>query len=323
MSIGLVFSGGGGKGAYEIGVWKALEEFGIAEHITAVSGTSVGALNAALFAQGDYKLAEEAWLNIKSSDILHFDPLKIIGFLLSLGLPVSNKLKALTYLKSGFLSRDGLLRIINTYFSAEKLDFDKVKLFASCTRIRSKLKLFENRMFDCSTIDEQTLIQVLLASSAIPVIFGVENIESEQLIDGYFTDNTPVRPVYDAGARIIFTVFLGRSGGLFDDCYVDRKDYPGATIINLVPQEDLGGLISGVLNFNDVEKKIDLGYQDAKRILTHQRAMLDNQLRIHNTLVRLNKPAINLAASSRASFLINHEEKPSEQTTLENKLKDW
>ena len=63
--IGLVLAGGGGKGAYHIGVWKALKEFGIEQSIGAVAGTSVGALNAALFAQGDYKIAESVWKNIK------------------------------------------------------------------------------------------------------------------------------------------------------------------------------------------------------------------------------------------------------------------
>ena len=36
--IGLVFAGGGGKGAYHIGVWKALREYGIDKNITAVAG---------------------------------------------------------------------------------------------------------------------------------------------------------------------------------------------------------------------------------------------------------------------------------------------
>lgn len=38
----LVFGGGGSKGAYEIGVWKALDELGL--HFDAVCGTSIGAL---------------------------------------------------------------------------------------------------------------------------------------------------------------------------------------------------------------------------------------------------------------------------------------
>ena len=46
---GIVFSGGGGKGAYAIGVWKALREFGMDQNIQAVAGTSVGSLNGALF----------------------------------------------------------------------------------------------------------------------------------------------------------------------------------------------------------------------------------------------------------------------------------
>ena len=46
---GLVLAGGGTKGAYEVGVWKALKEMNI--NITAVVGASIGALNGALFLQ--------------------------------------------------------------------------------------------------------------------------------------------------------------------------------------------------------------------------------------------------------------------------------
>ena len=41
--LGLVLAGGGGKGAYEIGVWQALRDLGLEQSVTAVSGTSVGA----------------------------------------------------------------------------------------------------------------------------------------------------------------------------------------------------------------------------------------------------------------------------------------
>ena len=49
-SIGLVLSGGGAKGAFQAGVWKAMNELGLAERVRVISGTSVGALNAAAFA---------------------------------------------------------------------------------------------------------------------------------------------------------------------------------------------------------------------------------------------------------------------------------
>ena len=72
--LGLVFSGGGGKGAYQIGVWKALEEFGLTDKVEVVAGTSVGALNALLFAQRNYELAEHVWLHIRQEDIINIDP---------------------------------------------------------------------------------------------------------------------------------------------------------------------------------------------------------------------------------------------------------
>ncbi|WP_176719975.1 patatin-like phospholipase family protein, partial [Brachyspira hampsonii] len=59
--LGLVFDGGGGKGAYQIGVWKYLKEVGLDRNIKTVSGASVGALNACLFALDDYNLAEKIW----------------------------------------------------------------------------------------------------------------------------------------------------------------------------------------------------------------------------------------------------------------------
>lgn len=66
-NVGLVLSGGGGKGAYEIGCWRALCESGV--RIGAVSGTSVGALNAALVAQGDLDEARELWSQITAKDV--------------------------------------------------------------------------------------------------------------------------------------------------------------------------------------------------------------------------------------------------------------
>lgn len=61
--LALVLSGGGAKGAYEVGVWQALHEAGLAEDVAAVSGTSIGAVNAALFSSWpDPKGAETLWL---------------------------------------------------------------------------------------------------------------------------------------------------------------------------------------------------------------------------------------------------------------------
>lgn len=61
QNIGLVLSGGGAKGAYQVGVWKAMEEYGLTNKVKAASGTSVGALNATLFANVTTTKAQQLW----------------------------------------------------------------------------------------------------------------------------------------------------------------------------------------------------------------------------------------------------------------------
>ena len=63
----VVLSGGGSKGAYQIGVWKALRKLKIKYEI--VTGTSVGALNGAMMVQKDYYKAYNLWSNISMDKI--------------------------------------------------------------------------------------------------------------------------------------------------------------------------------------------------------------------------------------------------------------
>ena len=66
-----VLSGGGSRGAYEIGVWKALKELGT--EIDMVFGTSVGAINGAMVAQGEPELAEKLWKQMQTGMIFDLD----------------------------------------------------------------------------------------------------------------------------------------------------------------------------------------------------------------------------------------------------------
>ena len=60
---GLVLAGGGTKGAYQVGVWKALKELNI--NVKGIVGASIGSLNGALFLQDDFKMVEDMYENIK------------------------------------------------------------------------------------------------------------------------------------------------------------------------------------------------------------------------------------------------------------------
>ena len=67
---GLVLAGGGTRGAYQVGVWKALIELGI--KIKGIVGTSIGALNGALFLQDDFSTLVKMYENIRIKYLLGF-----------------------------------------------------------------------------------------------------------------------------------------------------------------------------------------------------------------------------------------------------------
>ncbi|MBQ5412691.1 MAG: patatin-like phospholipase family protein, partial [Oscillospiraceae bacterium] len=77
----LALEGGGGRGAYEIGAWKALSEEGI--RFSAVSGTSVGAINGAAVASGTLDTAIRFWENLTYSQVMEVDD-SVMGKLVSL-----------------------------------------------------------------------------------------------------------------------------------------------------------------------------------------------------------------------------------------------
>ncbi len=68
MKSALVLGGGGSKGAYEIGVWKALRELDI--HFDIVTGTSIGALIGAMVVQDDFAKAYDLWDHMDASQVI-------------------------------------------------------------------------------------------------------------------------------------------------------------------------------------------------------------------------------------------------------------
>ena len=71
MKKALVFGGGGAKGSYEIGVWRALNKLHMKFDI--VCGSSIGSINGALYVLGKYNLAKRMWKTIKTTDLFDFD----------------------------------------------------------------------------------------------------------------------------------------------------------------------------------------------------------------------------------------------------------
>ncbi|WP_040214798.1 patatin-like phospholipase family protein [Clostridium polynesiense] len=263
MKIGLVLAGGGGRGAYQIGVWKALKELGIDKYIQAVSGTSIGALNGVLFAQGDFKKAEDIWLGITLEKILPIDSREIFakGVKLILGNKNINFIKKYSpkLLEQGNVSRQGLMDILNEDIDFKKVLRSNISLYAACT----ELPEIKSKYFKLNNYDGETVKRILCATSAIPSVYECEEIDARKYIDGGMSDNIPIQPIYGEGCDIIFVVHLSR------EHYIDRSRFPNARIIEIIPSSDQGGVFTGILDFSreSVRKRMIIGYEDTMNLI--------------------------------------------------------
>lgn len=285
--IGLVLCGGGGRGAYQIGVWKALRERGLDRRITAVSGTSVGALNAALFACGDLALAEKIWTSLRQQDIA--DPVETAGRVITKVLDfLGSENKTITLpdpekaARAGLFSRNGLISLIETNGVNKCVSGCGMPCFACCHN--STLGIPE--YFDMSALTPDEITEFLTASTAIPAVFPAKEIGGHSYRDGGLSDNTPIKPLYDIGIRQFIISYLGSGGA-------DLSQFPDAEFLELFPSDEilLGKpekrlLKTGTLDFDgeNAALRIELGRQETIMQLERSSGAFFQPILIQNSL---------------------------------------
>ncbi len=247
---GLVLEGGGAKGAFQIGAYKALQELGI--KINGVAGTSIGALNGALIVQGDIDRAYELWYNISPEKIFDFDK-KYFNELKNFDINKNNIKYLLDKTKQIMINRGIDIRLIRNILE-ENIDENKIRSsrmdFGIVTISLSDMKPMELFIED---IPREKLIEYLLASANLPA-FKIEKFDGKLFLDGGFYDNLPVKLLGSKGYKDIIII---RTFGLGRTRSVDKEKY-NLTYIN--PSEDLGK----VLDFDrkKARKNLKLGYYD-------------------------------------------------------------
>lgn len=306
--VGLIIAGGGGKGAYFIGVWKALREYGIENNITDISGTSVGALNAVLFAQGNYEIAESIWLNISMNDILKFDIKKIITGIASLSISKALVSSMLPILIQGYgnsiFSRQGLLKIIEDNVDLNYISSSEKTIYAATYDIVN----FQSEYFKINNEDNDNIKKILLASSALPIIFEPQEVNGKYYYDGGLRDNIPIKPLYDDDVRNFIVVHLSR------DSLIEREKFKDSNIIEIVPNESQGDLFTGTLDFSKegARKRIQQGYNDAVKMLKPIYEMGLVQAKIGKTLNKLKQ--------DNCSFEVEKTKLLNQRQTLKDEL---
>jgi NTE family protein len=262
LKFGLVLGGGGCLGAYEIGVWKAMKELKIDMYVQGVSGTSIGALNAVLFALKDYELAENTWMELKKEKMLPIDNINLFAKGIEMFLGSKNidfiKKHLPGLLGQGNVSRQGLMDIMNNLDVFKALS-PKMPIYAAC----SALPGVDAKYFKLNNYDVETVNTILCASSALPPVYGCEEIENVKYVDGGFSDNLPIRPLYEEGFNLIFAVNLDKNYKL------DRSSFPDCKIICIAPNFDDGISFSSVLDFSNesISGHLKNGYKDTMDLL--------------------------------------------------------
>ncbi|TJX67828.1 patatin-like phospholipase family protein [Soehngenia saccharolytica] len=248
---GVVLEGGGAKGAYHIGAYKAIleNEFDIG----AIVGTSVGAINGAMIAQGDFDKAYELWENVNYTDIIKANE-EEINRLKELRLnkeDLSILLKKLReIIQDGGFDITPLKNLLDQYIDEDKIrksnmDYGLVTVNISDLK---PLKLFKE------DIPTGELKNYILASCYLPV-FKKERINGKLFLDGGYYNNLPFDMLVERGYSdmiIIRTNALGIARKVPDDKY---------NILTISPSENIGN--SFTYEKDIAVSNMKLGYFDA------------------------------------------------------------
>lgn len=245
---GLVLAGGGTRGAYQVGAWKALQELNI--KIKGIAGASIGALNGALFLQNDYAMVSKMYETIKINNVMKIsgvDGNKNIFDLSNIFNLASN------YRKQNGIDNTPLRKMIEKYIDMDKLYNSPIDfgLVTYSVKSRQPLQKFKNE------IAKEEMVNYLLASSCFP-IFKPQIINNEEYYDGGLYDSAPTNMLIDKGYKNIILVDIAGVG-------LSRKlsTNKGIYLKIIRPSEDLGGTFE--FNHTRIVNNIKLGYLDTMR----------------------------------------------------------
>ena len=306
--IGLVLSGGGSKGAYEVGVWQELQAAGVASNVTAISGTSVGALNAALFATCP-DAAERLWLE-NMEDVFTIntnrvgESLQTIVDNASNAVDVAEKtgedwkglvafgLASLLHLADEYVNQVESPKKAIGYIDSSKLAtaLDEVlpKIWPSSTPFVYATALEKGssgrtKTWCLNPESPERRSLMIRASAALPVGYDSVIIDGKVYVDGGWEarggDNVPISPIVEnhPDIKTIIVVYLKDERHLSAEQRRRVRDFAqksGVQLVEIIPSEDIGGGLGGwkgVVDFSPetARRLIAIGRHDVRKVLNN------------------------------------------------------
>ena len=238
----LVLAGGGARGSYQVGVWRALME--LDWHPQIITGTSVGSLNGAMFVLDLYETARDMWLTIRSRDVME--------------LPEEDAdLSALhqflrRVVRAGGMDVSPLEDIVERVLDEKALRAAPIR-FGLVTVEQRGLK---PRELTLDEIPEGRVKDYLMASAACFPALRARDIDGVKFLDGGYSDNMPTGLAKKMGAEELVCVDLEGVG-------ITRPNLTGLPTVMVRSYWDLGDILH--FDPDNARRNIELGYYDTLR----------------------------------------------------------
>lgn len=249
MKRALVLSGGGARGAYQVGVWKALRDLNIKYDI--ITGTSVGALNGALMVQDSFDLVQDFWHDIDFNKIFNdkfFENSKLTN---KKGRVIGEYINAALF-KRG-LNIESLEKNLDMHLKEDIFYESKVDYGLVIYDIENKKPIFVTK----DEIARGKLKDYVIASATLYPVFKKKEINGKFYVDGGYYDNLPINLAIDMGATDIIAVYIGVFGKRRP---VKNKD---VKITYIEPRSRLGFPV--FFDKNLARRNLCLGYNDTMK----------------------------------------------------------
>ena len=238
--LDIVLSGGGAKGSYEVGVWKALRKLHIKYDI--VTGTSIGAINGMMMAQKEFYKCLSIWNNINYNVL--YDNFKQINNSKEMYLEYLNKIA------EGGIDTTKIEQLINDNYKPTKLYNSKIAFGIISFNLSTRKVVASTK----KNTRPDKLKKYILASATCFPFFKPTKIGNDLLVDGGYYDNLPINLAIELGATEIIAVDLGSIG------FRKKINSKDIKITYIEPNNKLDSFL--MFDSNVTKRMIKLGYND-------------------------------------------------------------
>lgn len=246
--LGLALSGGGSKGAYEIGVCMALKK--INKKIDIVTGTSIGAINGVFIVQNDLRKALKLWKKISFKTIYKENDFPLDK---NMKLPEIYTTYIKNFINDGGTDASKLREVFNKNFNAKKFFKSKIDYGLVTYNLTQNIPVFKEKKY----LNKDNIADYVIASASCYPAFKPHIINNEMYIDGGYYDNLPINLAIGMGAEEVIAVDL-RAIGLKKS--LTDKNIP---VTYIIPRNHLSSFL--IFDSNSAKQSIRFGYNDTMK----------------------------------------------------------